>query len=551
MLRRQFLRSGLAASATALFARGQTTAVPVDSHIEVLVDEPLGTILPTVYGHFTEHLGGVIYDGIWVGEGSKTPNTEGIRTALVEALRRIQAPVIRWPGGCFADSYDWKDGVGPRGQRPRRTNFWVDDPDAKRLHGGVQLYEDNAFGTNEFARFCRLSGAEPYLAANLRSLPALEFDHWVEYCNSPAGSTTLADLRAKGGAREPFNVRYWGVGNESWGCGGNFLPQDYATEFRRFTSWVPTYGVDLAFIASGPNVDDWDWSSRFFEEMLGRRRSFPRNWWGWSVHHYAENLSRGRTADWIARKGDALQFETVDYYELLREADRMEGIILGHWSVMGQFDREHRVKLVVDEYGPWYRPGTQVDPTHILGQQVTMRDAVATALTLDTFNRHPEKVGMAACAQMINCLNALFLAHEDRFVVTPNFYVFELYAAHQGAQGVRAEFAAPGVTYDRDGRPADFWGLKGSASLKGRDLTLTVVNPHLTQRRAAEIAVHGANIGSSSAVVLSHSDIHSHNTFEQPDAVQPRNMPLPVALGEPVRFAFPPASVTRLTLALA
>jgi len=284
--------------------------------------------------------------------------------------------------------------------------------------------------------------------------------------------------------------------------------------------------------------------------MLGRLRYFPRNWWGWSVHHYAENLSRGRTDEWIARKGDALQFESVEYYELLREADRMEGIIIGQWNVMGQFDRKHRVKLVVDEYGPWYRPGTQIDPTHILGQQLTMRDAVATALTLDTFNRHPEKVGMAACAQLINCLNALFLAHADRFIVTPNFYVFETYAAHQGAQAVRAEFAAPDVTYDRDGNPAHFWGLNGSASLRGKDLTLTVVNPHLTQQRATEVTVHGAHIASSAAVVLAHSDIHAHNTFEQPDAVQPRNMPLPPAQGEQARFTFPPASVTRLTLGL-
>jgi alpha-N-arabinofuranosidase len=313
---------------------------------------------------------------------------------------------------------------------------------------------------------------------------------------------------------------------------------------------VPSYGVDLTFIASGPPDDDWDWTYRFFEEILGRRRYLPASWWGWSIHHYAVNLSRGRTKDWIAMKGDALQFEPVDDYELLSEADSMENIILGHWSVMGQFDRQHRVKLVVDEYGPWYREGTQVDTTHIFGQQVTMRDAVATALTLDTFNRHPEKVSLAACAQLVNCLNALFLAHADRFVVTPNFYVFELYAEHQGAQAVRAEFAAPDVTYDRDGKPAHFWGLKGSASLKGRDLALTVVNPHLTQERATEIAVHGANIGYSAAVVLAGSDIHSHNTFEQPDAVRPRNMPLPPAQGGVVRFEFPPASVTRLTLTL-
>jgi alpha-L-arabinofuranosidase len=553
MHRRQFLEAGLTGAA-ALLARGQMAAVPpngIDSHIEVLPDEQLGTISPNVYGHFTEQLGGVIYDGVWVGESSKVPNTQGIRTALVEALRRIRAPVIRWPGGCFADSYDWRDGVGRRDERPRRTNFWVNDPDAKRLKNGVQLYEDNAFGTNEFMNFCRLSGAQPYLAANLRSLPALEFDRWVEYCNSPAGSTTLADLRAKGGWPEPFNVRYWGVGNESWGCGGNFLPEEYASEFRRFTTWVPSYGIELAFVASGPNVDDRDWTFRFFEEMLGRRRYFPRTWWGWSVHHYAVNLSRGRTTDWIAMKGDALDFEPVDYYELLREADRMENIILGHWSVMGQFDREHRVKLVVDEYGSWYRQGTEVDPTHIFGQQITMRDSLATALTLDTFNRHADKVGMAACAQLINNLNCLFLAHEDRFIATPNFYVFDLYAPHQGAQAVRAEFAAPDVTYDRDGKAAHLWGLKGSASLQGRSLVLTVVNPHLTQARETEIAVRGADVGSTAASVLASSDVHAHNTFEQPEAVRPRSVAVPAAQRGLVRFTFAPASVTRLTLALA
>jgi alpha-N-arabinofuranosidase len=468
----------------------------------------------------------------------------------VEALRRIHAPVIRWPGGCFADSYDWKDGIGHRDQRPRRTNFWVDDPDVKRLEGGVQLYEDNAFGTNEFVHFCRLSGAEPYLAANLRSLPALEFDRWVEYCNSPAGSTALADRRGEDGGREPFRVRYWGVGNESWGCGGSFLPEEYASEFRRFTTWVPSYGVDLAFVASGPPGDDWDWSHRFFEELLGRRRYFPPSWWGWSIHHYAENLSRGRTQDWMARKGDALQFEAVDYYELLHEADRMESIILGHWTVMGQFDREHRVTLVVDEYGPWYRAGTELDPTHIFGQQITMRDALATALTLDTFNRHADKVGMAACAQLVNCLNALFLAHQDRFVVTPNFHVFDLYAAHQGAQAVRAEFAAPDVAYDRDGKLAYFWGLKGSASLKDRSLVLTVVNPHLTQARQTEIAVRGGSVGSVVAVGLAESDVHAHNAFAQPDAVRPRNMAVAAARGGVVHFTFPPASVVRLSFTL-
>lgn len=549
MERREFLKTGFLVSTAAIVSRRAVFGPAADSHIEILLNEPIGTISPNIYGHFAEHLGGVIYDGIWVGEDSKVPNTHGIRTALIEALRRIHAPVVRWPGGCFADSYDWKDGIGPRNQRPRRTNFWAGAREAKQLKG-VQQFESNAFGTSDFVRFCRLSGAEPYIAVNLRSLPALDFDHWVEYCNSPAGSTTLGDQRARDGFPEPFGVRYWGVGNESWGCGGNFLPEDYATEFRRFTTWVPGYEVELALVASGSNAEDLDWTRRFFEELLGRRRYFPQSWWGWSIHHYAENLARGRTNDWMARKGDALQFDPVDYYELLHEADRMENIVLEHWSAMGQFDRQHRIKLVVDEYGPWYKSGSEVDPTHLLGQQITMRDAIATALTLDTFNRHAEKVGMAACAQLINCLNSLFLAHQDRFIVTPNYHVFQMYAAHQSGQALRTEFSAPEVTYDRDGKPTHFWGLRGSASLQNKTLVLTVVNPHLEQARETEIAVRGASLSSGTAAVLTASDVHAHNTFDQPEVVRTKEAAVQVERDGSSHFTFPTASVTRLTFAL-
>src|SRR5689334_18170438 len=215
MHRRQFLKAGLAVTAATLFTSKSLLSATADSRIEILLDEPIGTISPNIYGHFAEHLGGVIYDGIWVGEGSSIPNTNGIRTALIDAMRRIHAPVIRWPGGCFADSYDWRDGTGPRNQRPRRTNFWADAREARQRTMGVQSFEPNSFGTSDFVRFCRLSGAEPYIAANVRSLTPLDFDHWMEYCNSPAGSTTLADQRAKDGSRDPFNVRYWGIGNES------------------------------------------------------------------------------------------------------------------------------------------------------------------------------------------------------------------------------------------------------------------------------------------------------------------------------------------------
>jgi alpha-N-arabinofuranosidase len=533
-----------------MMSRGRSLAATADAHVEVLLDEPIGTIAPSIYGHFTEHLGGVIYDGVWVGEDSSVPNVGGVRKALVDHLRAIKAPVIRWPGGCFADSYDWRDGVGPRDKRPRRTNFWVDDPEAKRLSGNApQLYEPNAFGTDEFVRFCRLSGAEPYFAANVRSLSALDFDHWVEYCNSPSGSTTLADLRASGGSRAPHNVRYWGIGNESWGCGGSFTPEDYATEFRRYTTWVPSYGVDLAFIGSGPNNNDLDWTRGFFHKLLGDRPVFEDHLFGWSCHYYTWNLSRGKTDDWVAGKGDALAFDATDWYELFRQGMTMERIVTDQWAVLGEFDLQHRVKLVIDEYGPWYRPGSAIDPTHLLGQQVTMRDAVHTAMTLNIFNRHADKVGMAACAQLVNCLNALFLTHEDKFVVTPNYHVFDLYAAHQGAQAVHAEFSAPAIHYQRDGKPAQFAGLNGSASVNGKTLTLTVVNPSIDTPCETEIFVRGGGAVSASARILSAPDVHAHNTFEHEAVTSPRPATLQVNSGV-IAAVFPPASVSSITVEL-
>ena len=228
MDRRMFLKSSAMAGSAFAVRPKIAWAQSVDATVEILVDEPIAKIAPNIYGHFTEHIGGVIYDGVWVGEGSKIPNQHGIRSALIERLKQIHVPIIRWPGGCFADSYDWRDGIGQ--DRPRRTNFWEVDPDAARLkEKGPQVFEPNSFGTNEFIRFCRLAGAEPYLAANVRSLTALDFDQWVEYCNSPQGSTSLADKRSAQSFPDPYLVRYWGIGNESWGCGGNFTPEDYAT----------------------------------------------------------------------------------------------------------------------------------------------------------------------------------------------------------------------------------------------------------------------------------------------------------------------------------
>ncbi len=551
MNRREFVHNAALGSAGFVIASktawSHFASRQADSRIEVLFDEPLGTISPNIYGHFTENLSGVLYDGLWVGEKSRVPNIDGLRAELVEHMRKIKAPVVRFPGGCFADSYDWRDGVGPRDKRPRRTNFWhgVESAEAPASH----KYDPNAVGTNEFVHFCKLVGAEPYLAANVRSLPAEAFYQWVEYCNSPAGRTTLAELRASGGFAEPFRVKFWGVGNESWGCGGDFTPEEYATEFRRYTSWLPSYGDELKLVASGPNTDEWFWTRDFLKEILRKGPGMLHRIYGLALHHYAWNLSRKEHADWDAGKGDALKFAEVDWFELLREGDRMEGLITGHWQVMSEFDHEHHIKLIVDEWGPWYRPGSEMTPGDALEQTPTLRDAVFSGMTLDIFNRHPEKVAMANCAQLVNCLNSLYLAHQDKFVITPVGWLFELYASHQGGQSLRTVFSAPAPRYERDDKTASFWGLHGSASLREKELTITAVNPSPSDTRATEIVLKSAAPRSASMMLLTHSDIHAYNSFEHHDVVVPQSKNLEVESGGLV-VEIPPASVIALRLQL-
>jgi alpha-L-arabinofuranosidase len=550
--RREFIRNSALSAAALWLARptrltGTVASGASDSRIEVLPDEILGSISPNIYGHFIEHIGGVIYDGVWVGENSKVKNIGGIRKDLIDEMRKIKAPVVRYPGGCFADSYDWRDGVGPADKRPRRTNFWIEaEPGSEPAN---HRYESNRFGTDEFMRFCKLIGCQPYLAANVRSLPAQAFYRWMEYCNSPAGSTTLADERAAAGSAEPYNVRYWGVGNESWGCGGNFTAEEYAAEFRRYTSWLPVYGQPLSLVASGPNEDNWQWTRAFFEQIARKDKELFSSIFGWALHYYSWNLSRGRTKDWEAGKGDAVKFDIQDWYEALHEGGRLESLIEGHWQAMGEFDPTHQVKLVVDEWGPWYRPGSQLTAGNFLEQLPTLRDAVFSAMTLDIFNRHPEKVTMASPAQLINCLNSLYLAHEDKFCVTPVGRVFEMYAAHQGGEAVRAIVSAPNLEYARDGKPTPFWGLQGSASLHGKDLILTVVNPSVSESRETEVTVRGASIKSGTTTVLTNSDLHAHNSFDQRNLVTPQVKDLQ-STGKVIILQVPPASVTKLELSL-
>jgi alpha-N-arabinofuranosidase len=363
------------------------------------------------------------------------------------------------------------------------------------------------------------------------------FHQWIEYCNAPAGSTTWSDVRVAGGEKEPLGVRYWGVGNESWGCGGDFTPEEYAAEFRRYSTWaVPSYGEALSFIGAGPSGGDVDWTRRFFRAL--RERNAVGSMWGWALHHYC---SAG---------GEAVKYSDTDWYDLLASANRMEGLITDHWQVMREADREHRVKLVVDEWGAWHKMTTNVAPEHLFGQQSTIRDALVAALTLDTFNRHADKVAMANLAQLVNCLHSLFLADGDRFVRTPSYHVFAMYAPHQGAQAVRTVWSAPGAHWTTAENAArEIWGLNGSASLADRRLTLTVTNPHLTEPRETEIAVRGASLRTVRATSLTARDVHEVNTFERPDVIAPRQADV-VVRGAPLMYAFPPASVTKLELAL-
>jgi len=517
--------TGAAASISTRAMRARATTA-AELSVTVLLDEPIGTIRPALYSQFAEHIGGVIYDGIWVGPESKVANIDGIRRALVEHVKQLGPVVVRWPGGCFADKYHWRDGVGPRPNRPRRFGRWREET------------ESNQFGTHEFIRFCRLCGVEPYFAANVGTGSPEEFQQWVEYCNAPAGSTSLADDRGVNGQREPFGVRYWGVGNESWGCGGNFIPEDYCREYRRFTEWLPRYGVPLYLIAAGPNGNDRDWTRRFFAKWLDGQRAPIQ---GWAPHYYC-----GTT-------GHALKFTHDQWYEQLHKANQMETLIKDQWTALGEFDHDHKVKLVIDEWGSWHPEGTEINKRHLYEQMSTLRDASVAALSLDTFNRHAGKIDMANIAQLINNLHSLFLADGDRFVATPNFHVYAMYRRHQGAKGVRIVAEAPELAFRAGGREQRIFRLAGSASLLGaKEATLTLVHTHATESAEVVVRLRGGAAENARHTVLTHEQLNAHNTFEEPANVVPRPaLPAPRAAGPEVRFMLPPASINRVDIQLA
>ena len=551
MERRDFLKSAGAAASIAMIAPRAIFPRAADSRVDILIDEPISTINPNLYSHFVEHLGAVVYDGIWVGTDSKIPNVNGIRKALIDALAKIKPGVIRYPGGCFADQYDWRDGIGPRPKRPSRVNFWADtkyktSKEYEALESGPQKYEPNWFGTDEFINLCRAVNAKPYLAANLRSLDVRAYLEWLEYCNAPAGVTSLSSQRAANNSKDPYQVQYWGIGNESWGCGGDFLPEEYAEEFRRFTAWLPTYGVKLQLIGSGPNGGDLGWTRRFFTKLTEKGTGQLNKLYGWGLHYYCGTTGRGV----------ANQYDENEWYDLLSRSDHMEGLIRDHWPVMGETDRNHQIKLVVDEWGAWHNQDADMPPAWLYAYQGTLRDALISAINLDTFQRHADKVAMANPAQLVNTIHSMFVAHEDKFTVTPNYHVFEMYIPHANATAVRTEFVAPQVSFSRfDAQrketPAKFWGLAGSASINGRTVTLTAVNPDVKNARETEINIGGATITAASARVLTSTDIHARNTFENPHGLEPRNENVSLAGGGKLVYRFAPASVTRLTLTIA
>jgi alpha-N-arabinofuranosidase len=484
-----------------------------DARVVVGLDEPIGAINPHLYGHFAEHLGSCVYGGCWLG-GDK-----GLNQPLMAALRRVRPPVIRWPGGCFADDYHWEDGVGPRESRPRTVN----------IHWG-NVVEDNHFGTHEFLELCSLVGAEPYLCGNVGSGAPREMRDWVEYLNFE-GDSTLAQRRAENGHPEPYRVQYWGVGNENWGCGGNMQPEEYAAEYRRFSTYLRDFsGTAMRLIGCGPNGNDPDWTRRFFT-ALGRYRRIH----GWGAHYYCGTA------------GTATEYTNDQWYELLERGTRIEQLVVQQRAVLDGFDPERKIGLIVDEWGAWHPPTPGHNPA-FLWQQNTLRDGLVAALSLDVFNRHADKLVMANIAQTINVLQALFLAEEDRVVMTPTGHVYEMYAGHQGAQSLRTHVEAEPVEFSVGGKSASLGGLMGSASQRGDTLLLTLVNPRLGQPLAVEVALRdGAEAREGSAVVLSHEDCHAHNTFDDPERLVPQKAPLEVA-GSRFTVTLAPQSVTALTI---
>jgi alpha-N-arabinofuranosidase len=480
---------------TSVFAEDSAAMHP-SAQLTVDVTAKGPVINPNIYGHFTEHLGRCIYEGIWVEPDSSIPNVRGIRSDVVAALKAIKAPQVRWPGGCFADEYHWRDGIGPRESRPSMINtHW----------GGV--VENNHFGTHEFLDFCEQVGTEPYICLNVGSGTVQEAMEWVEYMTSDADSP-MANLRRKNGRDKPWKIKYLAIGNESWGCGGNMTPQFYADNFRRYNTFVKNYvpGPEnrIARIACGPDGSNYDWTETLMKSV-GKRMQ------GLALHNYTLP-----TGHW-GRKGSATDFGEDLYFSTLVNALRMEELVTKHSAIMDKYDPEKKVGLVVDEWGVWtdVEPGTNPG---FLYQQNSLRDAIVAALHLHIFQNHADRVTMANIAQMINVLQAVILTDKEKMLLTPTYHVFNLLKVHQGATSLALQLTSP--DYTAGGKKIPAVSASASRDTAGK-IHVSLVNTDASRAIVVACKLTGFTGTSATGQILTAPTFNSVNTFDHPDVVVP------------------------------
>ena len=486
---------------------GLSTGVSLYARNKLILNADQGehVISKHIYGHFSEHLGHCIYGGFWVGENSPVPNTRGIRNDVVKALKDMKIPNLRWPGGCFADEYHWMDGIGPRDKRPKMVNtHW----------GGV--VEDNSFGTHEFLDLCEQLEAEPYICGNVGSGSVEEMSKWVEYMTFD-GESPMANLRRENGREQPWKVRFWGVGNENWGCGGNMTAEFYADQYRRYATYCRNYGDNRLYkIAGGPNSEDYHWTETLMKSIGGRMQ-------GLSLHYYTVPKTWGD-------KGSATQFDEAEYFATIANTYRMEELISRHSTIMDRYDPAKRIALVPDEWGAWYNvePGTNPG---FLFQQNTMRDAIVAGINLNIFNNHCDRVKMAQIAQTVNVLQAVILTQDEKMVLTPTYWVFHMYQVHQEATMLPVHFT--GNRYEMPGsdgsprapqggmagrRSVDAVSVSASRDASGR-IHITIVNADPNREQSVECDLGKVTVKNISGKVLTSARINDHNTFENPDNV--------------------------------
>ncbi len=482
-----------------------------------------GHINPELQGHFSEHLGRCIYEGIFVGENSHIPNVKGMRTDVVEALKEIHVPVLRWPGGCFADEYHWQEGIGPKESRKKMINtHW----------GGV--VEDNSFGTHEFMELCEQLGCKTYINGNVGSGTVQEMSEWVEYMTFK-GVSPMAELRKANGHEEPWKVDYFGVGNENWGCGGNMRPEYYGDLYRRYQTYVRNYDSKnpIFKIACGANVDDYHWTDKVLETTFDHGWGYMN---GMSLHYYTVP-----TGKWD-KKGSALDFDEKSWYRTLKATLKMDELIKRHGAIMDQYDPEKKIGMIVDEWGTWYdvEPGTNPG---FLYQQNTMRDALVAGINLNLFNKHCDRVKMANIAQMVNVLQAVILTEGEKMVKTPTWHAFYMYQNHQDGELVESCVETVQAGLEKDYMVPN---LTESVSVaKDGRIHVTMTNLSLTDSQEIQGYFADSTIKSVKGTVLT-GDMRAHNTFENPNAVHTEDFTAVTAEGNRMTFTIPACSLLHL-----